>query len=350
MTSRQVKTNILGCIVLGASLAAGIVVLSMCFRDGDGAAAGQAATPAADSTPQAAINVDVGLNGSLHGRQVFTADDAWNMDISKEPCDPNSDALIASIGLDRRLHPDFGASYNGKPFGIPYVVVTGQQRRVPVSFDYADQSDPGPYPIPSDAPIEGGAASDGDRHVIVIDRDNWMLYELFGATPDPTGGRWRAGSGAVFDLSRGSVQRRPGWTSADAAGLPVFAGLVRYDEAVERGKILHALRFTVQHTRRAFVSPATHWASRSNDENLPPMGMRVRLKADFDISTFPPTARVILQALKTYGMIVADNGGSWFISGTPDTRWNDEDVNMLKTVTGANFEVVRMGQIFTRAD
>jgi hypothetical protein len=185
---------------------------------------------------------------------------------------------------------------------------------------------------------------------LIIDRDNWMLYELDEAFPNPGGMSWKAASGAVFDLSRPSLQRRPGWTSADAAGLPIFAGLVRYDEAVERGRITHALRFTVQHSRHAFISPATHYASANNSENLPPMGMRVRLRAGYDISAFPPTARVILQAMKTYGMILADNGSNWFFSGVADSRWNDGELNALKEVKGSQFEVVRMGQIFTRVD
>jgi hypothetical protein len=221
---------------------------------------------------------------------------------------------------------------------------------VPVEFYYADQSDPGPYPIPADAPIEGGWDPSGDRHALIVDRDNWMLYELDEAHLIPGGKSWKAASGAVFDLSRNSFQRRPGWTSADAAGLPIFAGLVRYDEVVERGRITHALRFTVQQSRHAFIAPATHFASANNNENLPPMGMRVRLRAEYDITGFPPTARVILQAMKTYGMIVADNGGNWFFSGVADSRWNDGELNAIKVVKGSQFEVVRMGQIFIRAD
>jgi hypothetical protein len=216
-----------------------------------------------------------------------------------------------------------------------------------VTFDYADESDPGPYPLPTDAPIEGGTASRGDRHVLVLDRDHWKLYELYAAYPIPLTRNWTAGSGAIFDL--GSNGLRPaGWTSADAAGLPIFPGLVRYDEVAGQGVLRHALRFTVQHTRRAYLAPARHFASSDTSPNLPPMGMRVRLKASFDISGFPPSARVILQALKTYGMMVADNGGDWFISGAPDARWNDAELNTLKQVTGSNFEVVLMGALVTR--
>jgi hypothetical protein len=290
---------------------------------------------------------DLGVNADLHGRRPFPDDNPWNSPVDRLPVDPNSDALIAAIGLTEGLHPDFGANLNRAPFGIPYVVVDGGTAGVQVTFDYADESDPGPYPLPTDAPIEGGTASRGDRHVLVLDRDHWKLYELYAAYPIPLTRNWTAGSGAIFDL--GSNGLRPaGWTSADAAGLPIFPGLVRYDEVVGQGVLRHALRFTVQHTRRAYLAPARHFASSDTSPNLPPMGMRVRLKASFDISGFPPSARVILQALKTYGMMVADNGGDWFISGAPDARWNDAELNTLKQVTGSNFEVVLMGALVTR--
>jgi hypothetical protein len=211
---------------------------------------------------------------------------------------------------------------------------------VPVRFDYADESDPGPYPIPPDAPIEGGRDSDGDRHVLVLDRDELKLFELWRAFPLADGG-WKAGSGAIFDL-RKSPARPRGWTSADAAGLPVLVGLARYDEVVERGQVPHALRFTVKRTRRAYVPPATHWASKSTDPGLPPMGMRVRLRADYDISGFPKHAQVILTALKRYGMLLADNGGDWFLSGTADARWDDSQIGSLKRVKGSDFHVVQM--------
>lgn len=292
--------------------------------------------------------IQPGPNVSLQGRQLFPADDPWNTDISKEPVDPNSEPLIASIGVKKGLHPDFGTTYDGHPNGIPYVVVTKDQPKVPVSFKYKDESDAGPYPIPADAPIEGGPTAKGDRHVLVIDRDNWMLYELWSAYPEAGGKGWRAGSGAIFDLKKNSVQRTKGWTSADAAGLPVLAGLVRYDEVVERKEITHALRFTIVKSRHGYVSPATHYASPRKDPNLPPMGMRVRLKADYDISKFPASAQTILKALKKYGMIVADNGGDWFISGAPDPRWNDDEINTLKRVKGSDFEVVKMGEVITR--
>jgi hypothetical protein len=217
---------------------------------------------------------------------------------------------------------------------------------VPVTFDYADESDPGPYPIPSNAPIEGGAASSGDRHVITIDRDHWILYELFAAYPAADFSSWHAGSGAIFDLNSNAL-RTEGWTSADAAGLPIFPGLVRYDEVFEQGVINHALRFTVQNSRRGFIDPARHFASSLTGTNLPPMGMRVRLKASVNISGFSPANQVILTALKKYGMIVADNGSNWFISGAPDTRWNDTDLHTLNQIHGSDFEVVQMGPVIT---
>ncbi len=277
----------------------------------------------------------------LEGRQLFPPDNAWNTDISQAPLDPASDALIASMGPDRGLHPDFGTIWEGAPIGIPYIVVGGDQPRVPVSFDYADESDLGPYPIPPDVPIEGGADATGDRHVLIVDRDNWLLYELFAAYPENGGASWHAGSGAIFDLSSNDL-RPLRWTSADAAGLPILPGLVRYDETIEQGTIPHALRFTCRRTRRAFVPPARHFASSIRDPNVPPMGMRVRLRADYPIDSFPGSVQVILTALKRYGMFVADNGSDWFISGAPDPRWSDDELSTLRRVTGRNFEVVRM--------
>jgi len=299
------------------------------------------AQPAVEAVP------DLGPNASLHGRRVFPSDDPWNRDVSNDPLDPRSDPIIASIGKTKPLHPDFGTPYNGAPNGIPYVIVHGKQAKVPVTFtEYADESDPGPYPLPPDAPIEGGPGARGDRHVLVLDRDGWVLYEIGGAFPVERGKSWRAGAGAVFDLTR-NTRRPAGWTSADAAGLPIFPGLVRYDEAVERKEIPHALRFTVSRSRRAYVAPASHWASRRDDADLPPMGMRVRLKAAIDPAGFPPTARVIVTALKKYGMILADNGGDWFVSGAPDPRWNDAELRTLKRLKGSDFEVVRMAEIVT---
>jgi hypothetical protein len=291
---------------------------------------------------------DLGQGASLHGKQVFPPDNPWNQDISNEPVDLNSARLIAAIGADDRLHPDFGTVYRGVPNGIPYIVVSGSQPSARVSLtSYAGESDPGPYPIPRDAPIEGGPNSDGDRHVIVIDRDKWKLYELFSARPNAIGTIWTAASGAIFDLKSNAL-RTDGWTSADAAGLPIFPGLVRYDEVFERREIRHALRFTVKRSRRAYIHPARHHAGHGDEPDLPPMGMRVRLKASFDISSYSPSNQVILRALKRYGMFVADNGPSWFLSGAPDMRWSDDDLGMLKNIKGFNFEVVRMGTVVTK--
>ena len=290
--------------------------------------------------------VQLGANASLRGKRLFPDDNSWNQDISREPVDPQSEVLIASIGRDKPLHPEFGTTYRGAPNGVSYVIVPGNQPRVPIIFRYKEESDPGPYPIPPDAPIEGGPDGTGDRHVLVLDRDNWKLYEVFAARPDGMGG-WKAGSGAVWDL-KSNKQRPAGWTSADAAGLPILPGLVRYDEVMEQKEIRHALRFTVSKTRRAYVAPASHYASKYTDENLPPMGMRVRLKADYDVRGFPAEVQVILRALKKYGMFVADNGADWFITGAPDPRWNDERLPTLKKVKGAAFEVVKMGAVTTR--
>ena len=283
-------------------------------------------------------------DSTIVGRRMFPADNVWNKDISSEPVDPASDVLINTCGASAQLHPDFGTTWNGGPIGIPYVVVRGNQARVPVTFDYDDESDPGPYPIPRDAPIEGGASSNGDRHVLIVDADNWRLYELFDAHPVNGGDRWTAGSGAIFDLSSNSL-RPAGWTSADAAGLPILPGLVRYDEVVEQKEIRHALRFTCPTTRRAYVAPARHFASSRTDPSQPPMGMRVRLKANVDISGFPPNVQVILRALKTYGMFLADNGSSFYVTGTHDMRWNDDEIGAMKQLRGRDFEVVKMGNI-----
>ncbi|MEP6573025.1 MAG: hypothetical protein ABJD11_10030 [Gemmatimonadota bacterium] len=286
----------------------------------------------------------LGTNADLSGRRPFPTDNAWNTSVDQLPVDPNSDAIIASIGTTGPLHPDFGADYNGGPFGIPYVVVDSTTTSVPVTFQYASESDPGPYPIPSGAPIEGGASSSGDRHVLVVDRDAWKLYELYSAYLGRGG--WTAGSGAIFDFNSDAL-RPAGWTSADAAGLPIFPGLVRYDEVVGQGVIRHALRFTVVHSRHGYLAPATHYASSDTSALRPPMGMRVRLKSGFDLSSYPPSARVVLQALKTYGMIVADNGSNWYLSGTADARWDDAELNTLKQVKGSDFEVVQMGSVTT---
>jgi hypothetical protein len=271
--------------------------------------------------------------------RIFPANNHWNLRVDKLPVLPNSDAMVRGIGADDTLHPDFGSGlYEGRPIGIPYTTVSKSQKRVNVSFEYDDESDRGPYPIPRNAPIEGGASSDGDRHVIVVDRDRCRLYELFAAYPQNGGASWRAGSGAIYNLKSNKV-RPAGWTSADAAGLPILPGLALYED-VKRGKINHALRFTVSRSRRAYIYPARHFASSNTDPNLPAMGQRLRLKASFDTSGYPRQARIVLNALKRYGMIVADNGSDWFISGAPSKGWDNDQLNSLKRVEGSNFEVV----------
>jgi hypothetical protein len=277
--------------------------------------------------------------------EIFPPDSPWHQDISTEPVDPNSDILIARCGSQTSLHADFGTIWDGRPNGIPYTIVTAGQAQVSVSFSDASESDPGPYPVPSDAPIEGGAGATGDRHVIVLDRDNLKLYEMFAAYPQ-SDGSWQAGSGAVFDLTSNAL-RPAGWTSADAAGLPIFPGLVRYDEAVTKSSIAHALRFTCANTRRGYVSPARHFASTITDPSFPPMGMRVRLRADFDLSAFAPEVQVILAALKKYGMFLADNGSGWYLSGAPDMRWSDDHLGQLQNVPISVLEVVQLGTITT---
>ena len=244
---------------------------------------------------------------------LLPADNPWNTPVDALPLDPNSADYIAHMNPATGLHPDFGTVWEGARIGIPYVVVPGTQPKVPISFYYPDESDPGPYPIPPDAPVEGagGPNADGDRHVLVLDADNKKLYEVYDAHKQADGS-WKAGSGAVFDLTSNAL-RPDGWTSADAAGLPILPGLARYDEIVGEGVLDHALRFTVADTQRAYVYPATHFASSSTDTDLPPMGLRVRLKADFDISGFPPVVQTILKGLKKYGMMVADNGSDWYV-------------------------------------
>jgi len=273
------------------------------------------------------------------GCTIFPSDNIWNTRVDTLPLDPKSAAYVTSISTTAGMHADFGSgTWDGGPIGIPYVTVPGTQPLVSVTFDYADESDPGPYPIPADAPIEGGAGSTGDRHVLMLDSDDCVLYELYYAAPQPDGS-WDAGSGAIFDL-RSHTLRPDGWTSADAAGLPILPGLVRYAEAVN-GTLNHALRFTAPRTRNAYIWPARHYASTRTDINLPPMGQRFRLRANFDISGFTPVNQAILRALKRYGMFLADNGSSWYLSGVPDEHWNNDDLHLLQTrVRGSDFEAV----------
>ena len=296
-------------------------------------------------TPNTSCAMSTGQGASLNGFRPFPADSLWNTDISGAPLDANSDAIINFIGPTVGMHPDFGAGqFQGSSIGIPYVIVGGSQGMVGVNFTaYGDESDPGPMPVPSNAPVEGGSSSTGDRHVLVLDNNNCFLYELFSAFPN-TNGSWSAGSAAVWDLL--SNEQRPWtWTSADAAGLPIFPGLVRYDE-VAAGQIQHAIRFTLPQTRNAFTPPASHVAGNSTNSLAPPMGMRIRLKASFDVSPFSANVQVILNALKKYGLILADNGSAMFISGAPDDRWDNDDLHNLGQVTASSFEVVQINPVY----
>ncbi len=275
---------------------------------------------------------------SLLNEQIFPADNAWHYDISQFPLAPNSDSLVAWVGASTDLHPDFGTVYLGAPNGIPYNTVGAGAAKVPIQFTaYGNESDPGPYPIPPDAFIEGGSQSTGDRHVLVVDTSAHMLYELDNAFPQNSG--WSADCGAVFNLRSDSL-RPATWTSADAAGLPILAGLVRYDETEIRGEIDHALRMTAEFTQHRFLFPARHQAGNTSDTNAPSMGQRFRLKAGFDTTGFPASVQPILRAMKKYGLIVADNGSNWYFSGAPDDRWSDDDLNSLKQLQGSDFEAV----------
>jgi len=290
--------------------------------------------------------MSVGQLTSLNGFIPFPTSNLWNTDVSAAAVDPNSANYINFIGSTVTLHPDFGAgTFHNQTLGIPYQVVAGTQAKVPVTLGaFASESDPGPEPIPSNALIEGySKPGNGDRHVLVLEKDGCWLYELYHAAVKS--GAWSADSAAIWDMTI-NEQRPYTWTSADAAGLPIFVGLARYDE-VAAGAINHALRFTIPTTQKAFVLPATHWASTTTDPNAPPMGLRLRLKASFDISTFPADDQVILTALKKYGMILADNGSAIFISGAPDNRWNNTNLNLLKSITASSFEVVQTGTIYT---
>jgi hypothetical protein len=286
---------------------------------------------------------------AISGCAIFPADNVWNTPIETMAVDSNSAAYIVTIGAGTGLHPDFGSGlWDGGPIGIPYNIVARTQPKVAITFDYVDESDPGPYPIPSNPQIEGGSQATGDRHVLVLDSDNGILYETWSTYPNADGS-WSAGSGAVFNL-RSNDLRPQGWTSADAAGLPVLPGLLRYDE-VASGEITHALRFTVPQTRRAYVWPARHYASSLTDPKYPPMGQRFRLRASFDISGFSPQTQVILRALKKYGMILADNGSAWYISGAPDSRWNNDVlVSELRLVKGSDFEAIDQSPLMVSPD
>jgi hypothetical protein len=275
---------------------------------------------------------------TVGGCPVFPTDNAWNRRVDRLPVARNSTTLIRSIGLDSHFHADFGSGlWDGGPIGIPFTVVDGGQKRVPIRFDYADESDRGPYPVPPNAPIEGGRQADGDRHVLVVDRSACKLYELYDAHPLDAGRSWHAGSGATFDL-RSNHLRPKTWTSADAAGLPIFPGLARYDEVA--GAILHALRFTAPRTRTSFIWPARHQAGSSSSPSLPPMGLRVRLKRNISLRGLPRQAKTIAVAMKRYGLMLADNGSPWYVSGAPDPRWDNDQLHALDRLSGRDFEVV----------
>ena len=275
---------------------------------------------------------------------LFPADNVWHADVSALPVHARSAAWRSSVGLGAGLKADFGSGlWDGGRIGIPWTTVDGGQARVPVSFYYPDESDPGPYPIPADAPVEHGS----DHHVLVVDRADCELYEVFDARRRPDGG-WDAGSGARWDLRSNSL-RPAGWTSADAAGLPILAGLVRYEE-VAAGRIDHAIRFTAPRTQRSALWPARHVASSSTDPDLPPMGAWFRLRADYDTSRMHPQARVIAEALKTHGMILADTGSSWYLSGAPDERWDNDGLRDLLEITGADLSAVDASSLMVHPD
>ncbi len=290
---------------------------------------------------------------TIGGCPVFPPNNIWNTPIDALPADPHSDDYIAAIGQDVGLHPDFGAGlWEEGPIGIPYTLITADQSTVAISFYYPDESDPGPYPIPADALIEGGPDSEGDRHILLVDKGNCILHEIYDAYPQEDG-RWEAGSGAIWDLTSNGL-RPDEWTSADAAGLPILPGLVRYEE-VEAGAIHHALRFTASNIRSDYVWPARHRAEcgdhSEDDLSVPPYGQRFRLKASFDVSDYSPEVQVILNALKTYGLMLADCGSDWFVTGVPDERWNNDLlVDELRTVTGDNFEAVDVSSLIVDPD
>jgi hypothetical protein len=301
----------------------------------------------AASLAQTCSAMSLGIGASLNGFIPFPADNLWNENIASAPVDPNSDAIISFIGTSVPLHPDFGSGlYAGHSIGIPYIVESGSPL-ITVDYKlYGDESDPGPMPIPSNAPIEGYPnPGKGDRHVLVLDRDNCWLYELYDSH-ELKNGNWNAGSGAVWNLL--ADETRPyTWTSADAAGLSIFPGLARYDE-VAAGAINHALRYTLQYSEAAFTPPASHWAANSSNQYAAPMGMRMRLKASYDISGFPPQSQVILRALQQYGMIMADNGSSIYISGAPNDNWDNNDLGALKSVPASAFDVLLINPLYTQ--
>jgi len=312
---------------------------------GAAGAGGQTGTAAASGSSGSG-SVSLGAGPRIGECTVFPADNAWNQDVSELPVHANSDRIIDAIGRDEHVHPDFGTEWEGAPIGIPYLTVPAAAPMSEIRFTaYGDESDSGPYPVPRDAPIEGGPDADGDRHVLVVDTDACVLYELYRAFP-ASGGAWEADSGAVFDL-RTNDQHPFTWTSADAAGLPIFPGLVRYDEVALAGELRHAVRFTVSRSRAALIAPARHYASSNTSADLPPMGLRLRMKQSFDCASYSSVARIICDGLKRYGLLVADNGSDWYLSGAPDPRWDDDALGDLKQIPGDAFEVVDTGPIQT---
>jgi hypothetical protein len=314
-----------GCSAGGLPAAGGSVAASPRLAAQPGATASATGSPPASA-------------GAAQGCPTFPADNVWHADVSRAPVLADSAALVASIGAAAKVHADFGSGlYEGAPIGIPVTTVGAHQPKVKVTFQYASESDPGPYPVPAGAAVEGGPQSTGDRHVLLYDPVACRDYELYAAYP-LAGGAWKAGSGAIYDL-RSNALRHAGWTSADAAGLPILPGLARYAE-VAAGHIDHAIRVTVPRTRSAYVWPARHQAGDSSDASLPPMGLRLRLKASVDISRLPAQARIVAAAMAKYGVIVADNGSPWYLSGAPDAGWNNDALHALGGLTGADFEAV----------
>ncbi len=339
---RQLALIVIFIITLSMLACSGGMASSNGNNSGSGGSGGGGGTGGTTTSCQQMV---LGQNASLGGFVPFPGNNPWNTDISTAPVDPNSNSIISNyVGSSTHMHPDFGTD---PTYGIPYVIVDGNQSVVPIHLGaYAGDSDSGPMPVPANAPVEGGSSSTGDRHVLVLDNANCFLYELYNASPG-SGGSWSADSTAVWDLL--SNEQRPyTWTSADAAGLPIFPGLIRYDEAAA-GNIKHAFRFTLPHTRAAFIPPASHWAANTSDANAPPMGMRLRLKASYDISGFSTQMQAILTAMKKFGLILADNGSSLFVTGASDNRWGS-DLDSLKTVPATAFEVVQMSPVYTASN
>lgn len=303
-------------------------------------------TACASSSPIAAPQPP---NTNLGGCSLFPSNNIWNTSIANLPVDKNSSAYISSIGNTVGLHADFGSGlYQGQPIGIPYVVVPANQPGVKIStFLYDDESDHALYPIPANPPIEGGASSKGDRHILIVREGECKLFEVGNAYPN-TDGSWRVGAGAIWDLKSNALRPNT-WTSADAAGLPILPGLIRHDE-VAAGAINHAIRFTADITQTAFIWPARHQAGSSSATTVPPMGARFRLKASFNTASFPKDVRVILEALKTYGLILADNGSNWFLSGTQDEAWDNDVLSSISQVKGSNFEAVDTTSLILNLD